>query len=32
VPNTGMPNVGLTPEEARQIAAYLYTLEQSDAR
>jgi cytochrome c2 len=32
VPNTGMPNVGLTPEEARHIAAYLYTLEPSDAR
>ena len=31
VPNTGMPNVGLTPEEARHIAAYLYTLEPSDA-
>jgi cytochrome c2 len=31
VPNTGMPNVGLTPEEARHIAAYLYTLEQSHA-
>jgi hypothetical protein len=26
-----MPNVGLTPEEARHIAAYLYTLEPSDA-
>jgi cytochrome c2 len=32
VPDTGMPNVGLTPEEARHIAAYLYTLEPSDAR
>ena len=32
VPNTGMPNVGLTPEEARHIAAYLYSLEPSDAR
>jgi cytochrome c2 len=32
VPNTGMPNVGLTPEEARHIAAYLYTLEPPDAR
>ncbi len=31
VPDTGMPNVGLTPEEARHIAAYLYTLEPSDA-
>jgi cytochrome c2 len=27
VPNTGMPDVGLTPEEARHVAAYLYTLE-----
>jgi cytochrome c len=27
LPNTGMPNVGLTPEAARDIAAYLYTLE-----
>jgi cytochrome c2 len=32
VPDTGMPNVGLTPEEARHIAAYLYTLKPSDAR
>ncbi|HXH08212.1 MAG TPA: c-type cytochrome [Alphaproteobacteria bacterium] len=32
VPSTGMPNVGLTPEEARHIAAYLHTLEPSDAR
>ena len=32
VPDTGMPNVGLTPEEARHIAAYLYTLEPSDVR
>jgi cytochrome c2 len=32
VPDTGMPNVGLTPEEARHIAAYLYTVEPSDAR
>jgi cytochrome c2 len=31
VSNTGMPNVGLTPQEARDVAAYLYTLEQSDA-
>lgn len=31
VPDTGMPNVGLTPEEARHIAAYLFTLEPSDA-
>jgi mono/diheme cytochrome c family protein len=30
VPRTGMPNVGLTPEDARHIAAYLYTLEPSD--
>jgi mono/diheme cytochrome c family protein len=26
-PQTGMPNVGLTIEQARDIAAYLYTLE-----
>jgi len=26
VPATGMPNVGLTVEDARHIAAYLYTL------
>lgn len=26
VPQTGMPNVGLTMEQARDIAAYLYTL------
>jgi cytochrome c2 len=31
VPDTGMPNVGMTLEEARQIADYLYTLEPSDA-
>jgi cytochrome c2 len=31
VPDTGMPNVGLTPEEARHVAAYLYTLGPSDA-
>ena len=31
VPDTGMPNVGMTPEEARQIATYLYTLEPDDA-
>jgi cytochrome c2 len=32
-PETGMPNVGLTPEEARHVAAYLYTLERlPDAR
>ena len=29
VPRTGMPNVGLTLEQARHIAAYLYTLETS---
>mgnify|MGYP003287333791 CR=1 FL=1 len=27
VPSTGMPDTGVTREEARQIAAYLYTLE-----
>jgi cytochrome c2 len=32
LPNTGMPNVGLTLDEARHIAAYLYTLEQPDAQ
>jgi cytochrome c553/cytochrome c2 len=32
VPQTGMPNVGLTREQARHIAAYLYTLEVSGAR
>jgi len=32
VPQTGMPNVGLTGEQARHIAAYLYTLEASGAR
>lgn len=32
-PETGMPNVGLSPEEARHVAAYLYTLERlPDAR
>ena len=31
VPTTGMPSVGLSLEEARHIAAYLYTLEQPDA-
>lgn len=30
-PRTGMPDVGLTPEEARHIAAFLYTLERSGA-
>jgi mono/diheme cytochrome c family protein len=29
-PQTGMPNVGLTTEQARDIAAYLYTLEAPD--
>ena len=28
VPSTGMPNVGLSLEDARRIAAYLYTMEQ----
>jgi cytochrome c553 len=32
VPRTGMPNVGLTLEEARDIAAFLYALEPSGAR
>jgi cytochrome c2 len=32
LPRTGMPNVGLTTEQARDMAAYLYTLEQPDAR
>jgi cytochrome c2 len=32
VPQTGMPNVGLTPADARHVAAYLYTLETSSAR
>ena len=32
VPKTGMPDLGLTLEEARRIAAYLYTLEPSDQR
>jgi cytochrome c553 len=31
VPQTGMPNVGLTGEQARDIAAYLYSLETSSA-
>jgi mono/diheme cytochrome c family protein len=30
VPETGMPDVGLTLDEARHIAAYLYTLEASN--
>jgi cytochrome c553/cytochrome c2 len=32
VPQTGMPDVGLTAEQARHIAAYLYTLEASGAQ
>lgn len=32
VPETGMPNVGLTLEEAQHIASYLYTLEASRER
>jgi cytochrome c553 len=32
VPTTGMPNLGLSLEDARSIAAYLYTLEPWDAR
>ena len=31
VPETAMPNVGLSPAEARHVAAYLYTLERRDA-
>ena len=31
VPRTGMPNVGLDLAQARDIAAYLYTLEVPDA-
>jgi cytochrome c2 len=31
VPETGMPNVGLRLEDARHVAAYLYTLEPSHA-
>ena len=31
VPRTGMPNVGLTLEQAQHIAAYLYSLEASNA-
>ncbi|WP_046863486.1 c-type cytochrome [Microvirga massiliensis] len=30
VPRTGMPDVGLTLEQSRDIAAYLYTLEPGD--
>jgi cytochrome c2 len=32
VPTTGMPNVGLDLAQARDIAAFLYTLERPDAR
>ena len=32
VAKTGMPNLGLTLEEARRIAAYLYTMEPWDGR
>ena len=32
VPQTGMPNVGLTLEQAQHIAAYLYSLETSNVR
>ncbi len=32
VPKTGMPNLGLTADEARRIAAYLYTLQQREQR
>ena len=32
VPNTGMPNVGLTLDEARDIAAFLSTPERARAR
>jgi cytochrome c553/cytochrome c2 len=32
VPNTGMPNLGLSLEEARRIAAYLYTIEPWEGR
>jgi cytochrome c2 len=32
IPQTGMPNVLLSLQEARDIAAYLYTLEPSGAR
>jgi cytochrome c2 len=31
VPTTGMPNVGLSLDEARHVAAFLYTLESPDA-
>jgi cytochrome c2 len=32
LPQTGMPNLGLTIEEARHMAAYLYTLKPPDAQ
>ena len=32
LPGTGMPDVGLSAEEARHVAAYLYALEAPDAR
>ena len=32
VPQTGMPDVGLTTDEARHMAAYLYTLDEPDAQ
>jgi cytochrome c553 len=32
VPSTGMPNVGLSLEDARRMAAYLYTVERSGER
>jgi cytochrome c1 len=32
LPQTAMPNVGLNAAQARDMAAYLYTLEQPDAR
>lgn len=32
LPGTGMPNVGLTEEQARDVAAYLYTLTDGTVR
>lgn len=32
VPQTGMPKVGVSVEESRDIASFLYTLEPADAR
>jgi hypothetical protein len=32
VPQTGMPDVGLSAADARHVAAYLYTLEPGRAR